>query len=38
MRICASLEVTPAVARVQLLLTDDLACVLDEADEIGLTS
>ena len=38
MRICARLEVTPTIARVQLLLTDDFACVLDEADEIGLTS
>ena len=35
---CTRLKITPAIARVILLLTDDFACVLDEADEIGLTS
>ena len=38
MSICARLEVAPTIASVQLLLTDDLACVLDKADEISLAS
>ena len=38
MSICARLEVTPTITRVQLLLTDNLACVLDEADKISLAS
>ena len=38
MRICTRLKITPAIARVILLLADDFASVMDKVDEVSLAS